>query len=128
MVLLLRDSDAKPGWMDSESGEFLLVEVPALSDGGSWKIGGESRVWYWGGSALRFWNVRGIQGVVATSASRGSSWAIRANLTGVRLEGGRQVADPHGGDCISLRHTFVTTPTSFEEFRQKYPPVTGWTK
>ncbi len=128
VVLLVRDSDAKPGWMDSGSGEFLLVEVPVLRDGGTWKIGEEGRVWFWGGSAWGFWNVSGIQGVVATSASRGSSWAIRVDLTGVRLEGGRQLADPHGGDCISLRYTFQATPIAFEKFSQKYPPVTGWTK
>ena len=128
VVLLIRDSDAKPEWMDSGSGEFLLVEMPAMSHGGYWKIGEESRVWYWGGSAWGFWNVSGIEGMVSASRSRGTSWSIRVDLTGLRMEGGRRVADPHGGDCMSLRHTFQATPIAFDEFRKKYPPVTGWTK
>jgi hypothetical protein len=86
LVLLVRDSDAKPGWMDSGSGEFLLVEIPESQEGRTWTIGEEARVWFWGGSAWSFWSARGISGTLRAKSIGENGCDIRVALDCERKE------------------------------------------
>ncbi len=121
-VLVVQDSDSKPGWTDSGTGESLVVEFPASGVRMEWTIGAQSRVWFWKTSAWGFWAVENIRGTVSMRRRDDSSWALHVGLSGSW--------QPDIGDRLDVRvdHTFVGAPIPFDEFKRRFPPVTSWTR
>jgi hypothetical protein len=121
LVLVVQDSDSKPGWLDSGTAEVLVVEIPGLIDGARWAIGKESRAWHWKGSSWGLWPVGDLNGVVYLSRKGDAAPDLRIEAEGT-INYEREV------ERVRLRHTFSASPIAFEEFRRRYPPQTTWTR
>jgi hypothetical protein len=120
-VLVALDTDSRPGWTDSGTGEDLIVELQSLRDGSRSTVGQGSRVWLWRTNAWGIYVVQDLRGSIAVGNRGASSWTIDVDLTGtLREEQLRGV--------VVLRHTFSATEVSFDEFKRRFPPATGWTR
>ena len=119
-VLVVQDSDSKPGWTDSGTGEDLVVEIPAMRDRAEWTVAAESRVWFWKVSAWGFWAVEHVRGTTSVRRQSASTWALHVDISGSW--------QPDVGERLEVRldHTFVGTPIPFDEFRRQSPPPTSW--
>ena len=119
VVLVAMDSDARPDWIDSGTGEDLVVELPTLSNGTQCAVGQGSRIWFWRMSAWGIYPIEDVRGCISVRERGASTWAIDVEVTGVLRE---------AHVVAQLRHTFTLTPISFEDFKRRYPPQTGWTR
>lgn len=118
VVLLVQDSDDRPGWSDSGSSEGLVVEVPSLRRRTSWKIGsGGAHVWMWHHSAWVIWQADGTEGTVETDTVDGYVWSVRVDLH-ARWAGART-----SEDAVNLHHDFTLLPVSYGEFQRS---DAGW--
>jgi len=114
VVLLVEDSRSRPGWTDSGSGEDLVVELPALRRGVTWRIKPDgARVWMRFGSAWESRHAEGVEGTVRTDTSDGYIWSVRLDLRG-RWEG-----FVRSEKAFDLRREFTLLPMKFEEFRKR---------
>ncbi len=114
VVLLVEDSRSRPGWTDSGSGEDLVIEVPALRRGATWRVGPDgARVWM---SILGAWetgHAEGIDGTVRMDTSDGYIWSVRVELRG-RWDG-----SVRSEKTVDVRREFTLLPIEFEEFRKR---------
>jgi hypothetical protein len=110
-VLVVTDSDAKPGWLDSGTAEWLLIEVPTLKPG-SWSIGKDGAIaWYGRGSGWGQESAEEVRGTVEVQP--GQSWIFDVRLQGRWRElNGRYTP-------IDLRHRFVARAVAFDEFAKR---------
>lgn len=118
VVLLVQESDNRPGWTDSGSSEGLVIELPALERRTSWRLGPEgARAWMWYLSAWEILQAQGVEGAVETDTVDGHVWSVRVDLH-ARWAGAR-ISD----ETLELRHDFTLLPVSYEEFQRS---DAGW--
>ncbi len=114
VILLVEDSHSRPGWTDSGSGEDLVVELPALRRGATWRIGPDgAHVWMRFTSAWESRHAEGVEGTVRTDTSDGYIWSVRVDLHG------RWGGFVHSEKAYGLRREFTLLPMLFEEFRRR---------